>query len=470
MLYSILVLFIATINWLSAAHPDDLDAPSTRRSVSGAATSIPTLTRQHVIDALTTGVSELYRARVMRAVGAVPADRYQEFVRTCTAFMTPDMSAVDRVQVISALGAVPADIYESVIAATFNLVTRGMRSHDIAQIIRNLSRLRLTPEEIIARAEAVNTRIFEFLNTLGTGITPAQRFALIIELINNPDAPLRPDRFRAIISVTGQESLSAQRQEFYNFYTKVATAPATSAIVDRMLPAPAAPDFAKQISHMNTILGGLKEAKNITASQLFRYNKAIDGLKYLQNARANFNYRDLPNIRQMFGLLFNLCNDQNNKNNYVTRYVKDHANDFAEAFARYLNDPTINKQVATYTDPEQRNLAKISYLLTTDLGKQLIAFMSEDTESPVELTQASLRFLYKCQKEMVINLYNPLIEAMFMSVRGHNLKLDNPEEPNKPACVDGVYLNLIKALSEIEALSADGAASAISSVNVLNCY
>ena len=278
MLYSILVLFIATINWLSAAHPDDLDAPSTRRSVSGAATSIPTLTTQDVIDALTTGMIEFHRARVVGFLGDVPADRRQEFFNAYKALITPDMNKDYRVNVILSVGAVPADRWQQftdgckgltgnvdeytrfiselaqipvdkykeftdacnllitnfpdtnrsygpdiisavakvpsdkqlyISTATINIVTRWkMRGFSIAKIIKYISDLGLTQEEIIARPEAINTRITDFLDT--HRIT---RFyvedELIMLLMNNPKAII-PDRF--IPTANPYESLAQSKK------------------------------------------------------------------------------------------------------------------------------------------------------------------------------------------------------------------------------------------------------------------
>ncbi len=339
-------------------------------------------------------------------------------------------------------------------------------------IINRLSSLPLANAEIIARAERVNTRIDEFLRTRETGLTPEQRFAIIIELIDNPGALINLLTVRAVTEVAGQEALSAQRQVFYDFYTKVATAPATSAIVAKMLPGPSAPEFTEQINHMTKLLTKISKVKSNTPSQKFRYEKAIEGLQYLATIRANFNNHGLPNIRQMFGLLYNLCEDQ--KNSYTVNYLAEHMDEFTKAFSgidSILNDPIINQQVATYTDVKAKNLARINYLLTKDVGKQLMPFISGDIEqSPVALTHDSLRFIAQYGKQIAKDIYNPIIEAMLMSVRGHNVRLDNPMEPNKPACVDGVYLNLIKELSQIPDLSADGAASAISSVSVVACY
>ena len=43
----------------------------------------------------------------------------------------------------------------------------------------------------------------------------------------------------------------------------------------------------------------------------------------------------------------------------------------------------------------------------------------------------------------------PVTEALFMVMRGHNDSLLNSAEPNRPACAEGAYLGILKAISEM---------------------
>ena len=47
-----------------------------------------------------------------------------------------------------------------------------------------------------------------------------------------------------------------------------------------------------------------------------------------------------------------------------------------------------------------------------------------------------------------LSSFTPLIEALFMVMRGHNINLLDPNEPNKPACAQGLYLGLLSVLGE----------------------
>lgn len=48
--------------------------------------------------------------------------------------------------------------------------------------------------------------------------------------------------------------------------------------------------------------------------------------------------------------------------------------------------------------------------------------------------------------------FYPLIEVLFMTLRGHNVNLENKEEADAPACADGSYLGSLKAIWEASEL------------------
>lgn len=55
-----------------------------------------------------------------------------------------------------------------------------------------------------------------------------------------------------------------------------------------------------------------------------------------------------------------------------------------------------------------------------------------------------------------------------MSMRGHCIDLNNPSEPHKKACADGVYLNFMRGFSEVPGLMGDLAA-AMQAVSIVLC-
>ena len=67
----------------------------------------------------------------------------------------------------------------------------------------------------------------------------------------------------------------------------------------------------------------------------------------------------------------------------------------------------------------------------------------------------------------ILDKLNPLTEALFMIMRGHNKGLENSNEKNKPACAEGAYLNIMKVLGELE--QTKGVMKDISGIEVALC-
>jgi hypothetical protein len=55
--------------------------------------------------------------------------------------------------------------------------------------------------------------------------------------------------------------------------------------------------------------------------------------------------------------------------------------------------------------------------------------------------------LYKAYIHNSLERINPITEALFMARRGHNINLFDAAESNRPACAEGLYLNLIRETS-----------------------
>ena len=92
------------------------------------------------------------------------------------------------------------------------------------------------------------------------------------------------------------------------------------------------------------------------------------------------------------------------------------------------------------------SLNKIDGLLEFIMGK------TDQSQFTIKPSMLSFISQVHKQKTDLISIYNPLIEACFMFMRGHNVKLDDASAPDKPACADGVYLGLLKSLGEIDSL------------------
>ena len=61
----------------------------------------------------------------------------------------------------------------------------------------------------------------------------------------------------------------------------------------------------------------------------------------------------------------------------------------------------------------------------------------------------------------------PLIEVLFMIMRGHNNNLESADEPNRPACAEGAYLNILRELTRF--LGQTDTLAMIDGVKVVSC-
>jgi hypothetical protein len=48
------------------------------------------------------------------------------------------------------------------------------------------------------------------------------------------------------------------------------------------------------------------------------------------------------------------------------------------------------------------------------------------------------------------DVFNPLIEALFMTIRGHNDHLNDEGEASRPACAEGSYLHMLRSIAEVD--------------------
>lgn len=68
--------------------------------------------------------------------------------------------------------------------------------------------------------------------------------------------------------------------------------------------------------------------------------------------------------------------------------------------------------------------------------------------------------------DQFVQAFNSWLDALFMVMRGHNNRLNDPLESDRPACADGAYLGTLKAIGEIRDLNGH---SLETGVNVVDC-
>ncbi len=93
---------------------------------------------------------------------------------------------------------------------------------------------------------------------------------------------------------------------------------------------------------------------------------------------------------------------------------------------------------------EDQGLGALFNLLTKKIYAPSV---TKDLYNPIQETIHTN--MQQFEQEVQDKYYIPIIEACFMTMRGHNTQLENPAQTNRPACADGAYLQVLTALQTI---------------------
>ena len=124
--------------------------------------------------------------------------------------------------------------------------------------------------------------------------------------------------------------------------------------------------------------------------------------------------------------------------------------------------------------PHLRSNKEIGQALMADevKGSPFIKLISEVLEGKSEsLSPQQAKFirpLLSSYRKESLERMMPLIEALFMTARGHNAELENPTETDRPACANGLQLQLLKAIAESKVAGA-GATGLLAGVTIEAC-
>ena len=192
---------------------------------------------------------------------------------------------------------------------------------------------------------------------------------------------------------------------------------------------------------------------------------------------------NLPNTSQLFCLVYGIA--QAKYDEMYSQKVKD--------FVITWISENFTKIKPIFKNDEGKEFAEAGFFLASDEGVKLTQDLTTHLEDFAELMQI---FANKEQGCGVLNkaknlgkiltaskitfgaqikqdVFNPLIEALFMTMRGHNRildnldNLDNQDKENKPACTQGAYLHLLEALGEVT--NNEHMQGAIARIEVVSC-
>ncbi len=149
----------------------------------------------------------------------------------------------------------------------------------------------------------------------------------------------------------------------------------------------------------------------------------------------NYSMTEMPNIRQLFVLAYELMTAETDISHFTKAWLVEN---FKHQNA--WDEPIVNGLV------------------------QLINGTSDNLVLPLKCVDkfAKSYFAY------LNNNLNSIIEALFMAMRGHNTNLIDPDEVNKPACAQGAYLGILRAIAELPVIQTV-VGSGVHAIEIVNC-
>ncbi len=298
----------------------------------------------------------------------------------------------------------------------------------------------------------------------------------MVDLLANPPAEMliRPtqvaiDEARLAIgeqAIVGVEAIVQQTDAMRQAYIELTTNAATAPLINRYLPTAAAADaeFAQCYEQLMSLVEAAAQVLPEGNPLRFRYNNAIRSLKLLNGDitiechsislpinYTNYTIAGMPNIRQLFVLAYKLMTidpAEYVKGWLAERYINPTEwQKFAKLFAGaecFAGLDTNELGIALQTDAKHGNKF-VKTLAACVTGEVTIEGADHKALLPIAKQIMPMKTAYKTQNlEKLI----PLIEALFMIMRGHNANLLDPNQPNNPACAEGAYLGMLKAIDE----------------------
>lgn len=185
----------------------------------------------------------------------------------------------------------------------------------------------------------------------------------------------------------------------------------------------------------------------------------------------NYQMHGLPNIRQAFVLAYKLMTRQFNVENFIKSWLAQ----------QYIKQSTWQELHSKSAKIRASFPALEAIIGQSDIGSALrkdeskgspfvkeIVMLVNGTSDTLLLPLKDFKSLCKSMYGYLNDQLNPLIEALFMIMRGHNSKLNDPDEKNRPACAKGAYIGILKAISEIPDFHAI-TKTCFAGVEVLDC-
>lgn len=158
-----------------------------------------------------------------------------------------------------------------------------------------------------------------------------------------------------------------------------------------------------------------------------------------------FKYLGLPNAKQLFVFACKLS-DTGNPRKFILSYLAENFSDSSKWQLWKKPFESFFPGVLTYND------LGLAIAADEESGGKFIGAMAEFLSFGESLpcaiaNSADLRIMSNLFNSYIgysLEKINSITEALFMARRGHNIALFDAFEQNKPACAEGLYLNLLR--------------------------
>jgi len=424
---------------------------------------IPLENRRHFVDCAEKLITPSMRYQdvlsIWNALVRLDPNEWEGAVGFALQFVTEVMSGSnhERGHLLACFQGMRPGERQDMISLMGQLVTSTMPHHDRFQILERLRQV--NPEERRTLVNRVTERLSE--DVIHHGMLEGDRFQRIIQLLADPQAPFQ----RRVIEVTGEEALIRMQGDLEKAFYALTQGPQASAFVRECLPK-SRRFFPAQCAVFNR---GLDLALRIEKSESikFRIQKAAQGLKRLAyNIREDFRIRQMPSIRRLFGLVYTALNYGFMPETFAKTWISEKN----AADSHFL--PNF-KAAFFHRFPSLMSFDTLGIILEEDeaRGGQLLQVLASLIKDPIYLQFWEHVIVKELTKNYIRSFMArnvPLVEALMMSMRGHNRNILDAREQDNPACVDGVYTGLLLALREVKE-TGDIVAPLLSGIEVLKC-
>lgn len=400
-----------------------------------------------------------------RTLALVDGDEMRaRLVSQCNDLLPEGTNPHAKVHLLNSMQQTPVSRREKMVNVAWELFHPGLTLRERAMIIQAMKRM---PEnQIMPRYENTSAIIEaqgpEFVADGGT-ILQLMRTHVYTEeeLAERRDAQVR--RARGHFGITGTEAIVGRggenKRKIISAYRKIASKPH----IRELLPEKDMVDalflsIAQELKRKFEIISIMNWPKSKRKSILAAAERGLEVLEGARKGHAissaaayrgtEFNYdADIPSIWALFVLAYRL-HEPSSSGQFVKAWLAEDPirwavakRIFADNFPKVTGHKTLGE--ALMADKTANGGKFIKTLADAVNGVE----SKESSRMNIQQARFAKRLAQDYRNKVFEDLM-PMIEMLFMVVRGHNVNLEDMTEKDKPACAEGAQLGLLRIIAE----------------------